>query len=238
MLRRLSIFLDRLGDHGYKVILAVLLVVSGTWGFIELADRVNAGRTQNFDDWAIRTLRQKDNPDIPIGPPWLEEVGRDMTALGGVAVLTLVTLAVTGYFVIAGKRRAAAFLVFAVIGGLVLGSILKHHFARPRPELVKHLSRIYTSSFPSGHSMLSAVVYLTLGSLLMRFAPKRRLKLYYLCVAMLLTFLIGVSRVYMGVHYPTDVLAGWTAGLVWALLCWLAARALQRRGTVENDRTG
>ena len=83
--------------------------------------------------------------------------------------------------------------------------------------------------------MLSAVVYLTLGSLLTRLVPERRVKIYFLVVALGLTFLVGVSRVYMGVHYPTDVLAGWTAGLVWALLCWLAARQLQKRGKVEKD---
>jgi undecaprenyl-diphosphatase len=123
----------------------------------------------------------------------------------------------------------------AALGGLLLSSGLKHIFARPRPEAVTHLSYVYTSSFPSGHSMLSATVYLTLGSLLMRFQPKRRLKFYYLFIAVMLTVIIGISRVYMGVHYPTDVLAGWTAGLVWALICWLAARLLQKQHVVERD---
>ena len=226
--------LDWLADQGWVAILAALLVVGGVWGFIELADEVREGQTQRFDEWAIRALRHKDDLDKPIGPTWLGEVGRDLTALGGVTVLTLVTIAVTGHLLLAGKRHAAVFLVIAVAGGLLLSTVLKNSFDRARPDLVKHLSSVYTSSFPSGHSMLSAVVYLTLGSLLMRVAPRRRLKLFYLGVAMTLTFLVGVSRVYMGVHWPTDVLAGWTAGLVWALLCWLATRALQRRGAVEQ----
>src|SRR6478609_3685952 len=120
-------------------------------------------------------------------------------------------------------------------GGLLISSLLKDIINRPRPQLVPHLSQVYTSSFPSGHSMLSAVVYLTLGSLLARIAPGMMVKLYLIAVALLLTFLVGVSRVYMGVHYPTDVLAGWTAGLVWAILCWLAARRLQIHGAVEKD---
>jgi undecaprenyl-diphosphatase len=227
--------IDWLGAHGSVVIGAVLLVVAGTWGFIALADEVTEGGTQHFDDWAIRALRKPGDLATPIGPKWVEEVARDITALGGVAVLSIVTAIVVGYFVIVGKRRAAAFVGFATFGGLVLSTLLKHSFDRPRPELVPHLSQVYTSSFPSGHSMLSATVYLTLGSLLMRLAPQKRVKLYYLLVAMTLTFLVGISRVYMGVHYPTDVLAGWAAGLVWALLCWLLARALQHRGAVEKD---
>jgi undecaprenyl-diphosphatase len=227
--------LDWLGGHGWVVLAAVLVLVAATWAFVELADEVLEGDTQQLDEWAVRALRDNENPLDPLGPRWLEEAGRDLTALGGVVVLVVVTLAVCGYLLFAGKPHAAGFVLFAVVGGQVVSSILKMFFARPRPDVVPHLSHVYTSSFPSGHSMMSAVVYLTLGSLLMRFAPHRRLKLYYLAIAMTLTFLVGVSRVYMGVHYPTDVLAGWTAGLVWALLCWLLARWLQRRGAVEKD---
>jgi undecaprenyl-diphosphatase len=128
-------------------------------------------------------------------------------------------------------------VLIATLGGFVLSSILKHSYHRPRPNLVVHLSAVYTTSFPSGHSMLSAVVYMTLGTLLANFVTERRVKFYFVSVAMVLTFLVGVSRVFMGVHYPTDVLAGWSAGLAWALLCWMAARYLQRRGAVEKDIT-
>lgn len=226
---------DWLGEHGSVPLLAVLLIVGGAWGFIELAEEVHEGGTQQFDEWAIRVLRDPTNPDKPIGPRWFAEAARDVTALGGMIVLAIVTAVVIGYLLIEGKHHAALFVTLATLSGVLVSSVLKHFFARPRPDSVAHLSYVYTSSFPSGHSMLSAVVYLTLGSLLMRFASRRRVKLYYLLVAMMLTGLIGISRIFMGVHYPTDVLAGWTAGLVWALLCWLIARMLQRRGAVERD---
>jgi undecaprenyl-diphosphatase len=180
-------------------------------------------------------MRRADDPSRPIGPRWLPEVGRDLTALGGVAALTLTTAFVAGYLLIVRKYHAMWLVLAATLGGLLISTLLKHLIDRARPDLVPHLSHVYTSSFPSGHSMLSAVVYLTLGALLTRLAAERRVKLYFLAAALLLTFLVGVSRVYMGVHYPTDVLAGWTAGLVWALLCWLVARYLQRRGAVERD---
>jgi undecaprenyl-diphosphatase len=171
----------------------------------------------------------------PIGPEWLHEAGRDLTALGGVAVLTLITVAVAGFLWLRRMFGAMLLVLAATLGGLAASSALKSTFERTRPNLVPHLSMVYTSSFPSGHSMLSATVYLTLGALLGRFVQPLRLKAYFLLVALILTFLVGVSRVYVGVHYPTDVLAGWSAGLAWALVCWLGARALQKRGTVEPE---
>jgi undecaprenyl-diphosphatase len=119
-----------------------------------------------------------------------------------------------------------------------VSTVLKAAFERPRPDLVPHGSYVSTASFPSGHSMMAAVVYLTLGALLARVEPDRRVKVFILTAAVLLALLVGVSRVYLGVHWPTDVLAGWTVGAGWALLFWLVARALQRRGSVETDKGG
>jgi undecaprenyl-diphosphatase len=221
--------IEYLGSHGIVVLGALLVLVAGTWGFIALLDEVKEGDTQHFDDWAVRTLGRYH--DIR----WLEEVGRDFTALGGVAVLSLFTLAVVGFLLLVRKYGAMWLVLIAVVGGQILSTTLKYFIDRPRPDLVPHLAHVYTTSFPSGHSMMSAVVYLTLGSLLAQLVKTRVLKFYFLSVAMLLTFLVGVSRVYMGVHWPTDVLAGWTAGLVWAILCWLVARQLQRRNVVEQS---
>jgi undecaprenyl-diphosphatase len=216
---------------------ALLLVALG-WAFVEIADEVIEGETQDIDDRILMALRERDNPADPIGPPWLEELGRDMTALGGVLVLTTLTAAVLGFLLIQRKSHAALFLAVATGGALVASLVLKNSFDRPRPDVVPHLSDVMTSSFPSGHSMLSAAIYLTLGAMLARMSEQKRLKLYFLAIAMVLTSLVGLSRVYMGVHYPTDVLAGWTIGLAWAVLCWLAARRLQRAGRVERDAGG
>jgi undecaprenyl-diphosphatase len=169
------------------------------------------------------------------GPRWLEEVGRDITALGGVTVLSLITLFVVGFLLLERKYHAMWLVLIATSSGLLLSSVLKHFTDRARPEIFEHRSYVYTTSFPSGHSMMSAIVYLTLGSLLMRLVRGRWIKIYLLACALLMTGLVGLSRIYMGVHRPTDVLAGWTAGLVWALLCWLVARQLQRRGKIERD---
>ncbi len=229
----LHLALRWIGQYEFTVLAALLIVVVGIWGFVELAEEVGEGDTTHFDEWAVRALREPGDPADPLGPRWLEEIGRDLTALGGNVVLTLFTLAVAGFLWMRRMYQALALLAVAVLGGLVLSTGLKEFFDRPRPNLVPHLAVTYTSSFPSGHSMLSAVTYLTLGALLARFVKEPQLKAYFLVVAVLLTVLVGISRVYLGVHYPTDVLAGWTAGLVWALLCWLAALYLQRRGLAK-----
>jgi undecaprenyl-diphosphatase len=227
--------LDWIGGHELVVMMLLLVAALAIWAFVTIAEQVQAGATSQFDEWVVRALRQPDDPSKPIGPRWLAEVGRDLTALGGVAVLTLLTLAVVGYLWLRRMYGAMWLIVAAATGGFVVTSVLKNWFDRPRPNVVPHLSIVSTSSFPSGHSMLAATVYLTLGALLGRFVRERRLRAYFLIVALVLTLLVGVSRVYMGVHYPTDVFAGWTAGLAWALVCWLVARALQQRGRVEQD---
>jgi undecaprenyl-diphosphatase len=193
------------------------------------------GETHAFDRAVLLAFRNPLDPSDPIGPTWLEIMFRDITALGGTTVLTLMTIAVIGFLLIDGKRAAAVLVLVSVVGGVLLSSVLKFGIDRPRPDLVAHLVEVHTASFPSGHAMLSAVVYLTLGGLLSRVEGPRRIKIYVLSVAVTLTFLIGLSRVYLGVHWPTDVLAGWCAGAAWAVLCWRVALALQRRGDVERD---
>jgi len=218
------------------MLLALAVVVVAGWLVVELADEVLEGATQEYDEWVLRRLRAPGDTHDPIGPAWVEEAWRDITALGSGAVLTLVTLAAAGYLLMQRKRRTLVLLLAATVGGLTVVLLLKNLFARPRPQFASPQAYLVTASFPSGHSMLSAVVYLTLGALLARASSQYRSKLYFLTTAVLVTILVGLSRIYLGVHYPTDVLAGWSIGLIWALLCWLVARFLQKRGTIEEPR--
>ncbi len=217
------------------MLLALCAVAGALAAFIQLADEVIEGDTRALDEAILLALRTPGDRSDPLGPGWVEELGRDFTALGGVGILVSMSLAVVGYLLIERKRHAALLVVVAVVGGLLISTLLKEGFDRPRPDLVPHGAIVYTASFPSGHSMLSAVVYLTLGALLARVHAGLALKAYFLLVAAILTLLVGVSRVYLGVHWPTDVLAGWAGGAAWAILCWTVALQLQRRGQVEEE---
>jgi undecaprenyl-diphosphatase len=212
--------------------LALLVFGLGLFAFLYLAGEVIEGETLRFDTWLLLALRVPGDTTDPLGPAWIEEMFRDFTALGGVGVLSLLTLISVGYLWLMGQRRVALFLLFAILGGLLLSSMLKSGFDRPRPDLVSHGSHIYTSSFPSGHSMLSAVVYLTGGALLAIVQSAHRVRVYLVGCSILTTLLVGVSRVYLGVHWPSDVLAGWAAGAAWAAACWLAAQWLHERAEI------
>lgn len=204
------------------------------WAFIALAGEVLEGETHAFDSVVLLALRNPQNLADPIGPGWLEESARDFTGLGGYAILTLLTVATVAYLLMAGKRAAALLVLASVVGGALLSAGLKLGFERPRPDLVPHATRVYTASFPSGHAMLSAITYLTLGALLARVEESRRIKAFIMGLAIVLTLLVGTSRVYLGVHWPSDVLAGWAVGAAWASLCWFVALQLQRKGQVEK----
>jgi len=223
------------GGHMLVVLVGMLIPAGGALAFLVLADEVMEGGTLRTDERIVRALRTPDDPTQPIGPAWVAEVARDVTALGGATVIVLLTAVVAGFLLLDRKYAATVFVLAATGSGFALGTWLKSLYQRPRPSVVPHLMKASFSSFPSGHSMMSAVVYLTLGALLARLIKERRLKFYVMAVAATLTGLVGVSRVYMGVHYPTDVVAGWCVGLVWASLCWLVGRRLQHEGAIEKE---
>lgn len=216
----------------------IALLAGAAWAFVELADEVHEGATQSLDERVLLALRAADDPSEPLGPRWLEEVARDVTALGGFTTLGLIVFAVCGLLWLLGKRRTVAFVLVAILGALLLNYGLKGVFERPRPDLVPHGSLVYSASFPSGHSLMATATYLTLGALLARVLSGRSLKIYVFSLALAVALLVGCSRVYLGVHWPTDVLAGWSAGAAWALLCWFIARRLQQHHRLEAGVVG
>jgi undecaprenyl-diphosphatase len=221
-------------SQDFLLLLGVFLIVLAVWSFLELADAINSDALWQLDERILLALREPGQLSDPIGPRWFEEMVRDISALGSTTIVLLVTAAVAGHLLLSRNVHALAFVMVSVCGGLALSNGLKHLFDRPRPELVPPLVYAASPSFPSGHAMLSAVVYLTLGALVARLVRPLNMKLYLLAIVLTLTFLVGISRLYLGVHYPTDVLAGWSAGLAWAMFCWLVMRLLQKRGDVEG----
>lgn len=217
-----------------RVLIALIVIAAGAWAFLALADEVREGETVPLDRAIMLLFRDPADPSRPLGPPGMDSAVRDITALGGWVVISLVTFGVVGRLLLAGRRRQAVLVLVAIVGAAFLVESIKDIVERPRPDLVPHGVVTYTHSFPSGHATGGAATYLTLGALLARFEPRRRLKVFALSVAVVITLLIGLSRIYLGVHWPSDVLAGWTLGACWALLCWSMARILQRSGAVET----
>ncbi len=222
--------------------LAGLLVLT----FGQIAENVVDGDATWFDRAVLLSLRNPADPATPLGPPWLPEAARDVTALGSYSVLGIVVAAVIAYLLLMKREGAALWVLASVFGGMLLSNALKQIFDRPRPDFVEHAARVFSSSFPSGHATLSAVTFLTLGALLASLHDSWRLKVFFLGVAIIVTVLVGTTRVYLGVHYPTDVLAGWCVGAAWAAICWTVFHWLQGRGTLspatkdalnEEDRT-
>jgi undecaprenyl-diphosphatase len=219
-----------------RILLGAVALLAMIWIFAALADAVREGDTRRFDEWVLNVLRQDGDKSQLKGPRWLASGAQDITALGSPTVLGLTVLAVSGYLLLHGLYRHSLFVFAASTGGWVLNWVLKQAFSRARPDIVPHLREVMTSSFPSGHALTSAAVYLTLGTLLMRIANGRLAKYYCLAIAMVVTFLVGASRVFLGVHYPSDVVAGWLIGMSWALLCWTVERTLERRAGLKREK--
>ena len=206
------------------------------WGFLALASEVMEGDTKALDTRILVSLRNADDPSRPIGPAWVESALLDLTAIGGPTVLALVVFAVVGFLALQTRYRTALVVLITSASGEVANIAIKNAFMRPRPTVVPHLREAFSTSFPSGHAMESAIIYLTLGAMLMRLAERRITKLYCMGMAIFVTFLVGMSRVYLGVHYPTDVLGGWIFGFMWASLCWLVSQRFEEETGVAEER--
>lgn len=207
---------------------AVAFVLGATWLFAGLVDELDEGG-HAIDEWLLLALREPGEPDRPVGPWWLQIALRDLTSLGSIAVLAWITIGAFGYLLLRGLVGRALFVLASTSLGMILSSLLKQGVDRPRPDLVAALVEVHTLSFPSGHAMLSAVAYLTLGILVASGLTSRAGRIYVLSIAVLTTMVVGFSRVYLGVHWPTDVIAGWAAGAAWALACWLVLRLMEGR---------
>lgn len=217
-----------------KVLISILIIVFGTLIFILIASEVTSNGTEQFDENVIKSLRNPENYSMPNAPEWITIAMTDITALGSGTVLLLVTLAVIGFLILQNQYNAIWLIAAATICGTLITLGLKDFFERARPDMIYRLVDVNSVSFPSGHSVMSAVVYLTQASLLARIQKKRSVRIYILTIALILTLLIGLSRVYLGVHYPTDVLAGWSLGLSWASFCWFAAWYLERKNKLKK----
>lgn len=210
----------------------IVLFVFAVWIFAAVADEVREEEHLHIEKELMLALREG-TPPHPVGPYWLADVARDVTGLGSVAVLSGVVALVAGFLFLSRHHAASLFVIAASLGGLGLNNLLKTFFGRDRPDEALRLVEISSHSFPSGHAMSSATIYLTLAVLLVRLVERRREKAYIFGAALLLSFCVGLSRVYLGVHYPTDVIAGWAAGVAWAQICWLAAHVIGRRRLVQ-----
>ena len=219
---------------GEAPLLAAIAIISGLiLAFLQIADEMLEGEMEQFDNSILMLFRDPTNVDRVIGPEWVHEMVRDITALGSFSLLGLIVLGVCVYLVMARMWATAVLVVVSVLSGTLLSTVLKMSYNRPRPDLTV-MSHQFTSSFPSGHAMLSAVTFLTLGAVLSQLAPTRALRIFTIGAAIFLTAIVGSSRIFMGVHYPSDVLAGWCLGAAWALICSTAALLLQRRGAVAS----
>ena len=210
--------------------LVVLLSLSCGLVFAHVVDEMLEGDTGVSDNAILLALRVPGHPATPVGPAWLLQSAVDVSALGGFTFIWLFTLAAAGFFALTRRWRTLAIFLGAIVGASVLDAVLKLSFHRARPAIVPHLTQVDTASFPSGHAMISAATYLTVGALLASGQSSRGVRAYVVGLSVAVTILIGLSRLYLGVHWPSDVIAGWSAGAAWALLFWIVVARTREPG--------
>ena len=213
---------------------ALLIIALGVMTFVEVADDMTEADGQQFDLQVLLWLQPVAGE--PRGPWWLHEAAADLTSLGGISVLTLFAVIAFSFLLIQRKRLSALLLVVGLIGGVALSEGLKALFERERPPIAYQAVETLNASFPSGHALLSTVFYLTLGVMLTRAFPQKRFKAFVLGSAITIALLIGLTRIYLGAHWASDVIAGWCAGAAWAMALWLVAYAVERRQSAAHAR--
>ena len=226
----------RIAGTELAAVSALFVVAAGLAIFANLAEDMREGEGQAFDQAVLSALRPHASLSDAWGPGWLEEAAGDLTSLGSIAVLTLFAMIVILFLFLQRKRLSALLLMVGLGGGVMLSEGLKSVFERDRPPEVYRAVETINASFPSGHALLSAVFYLSIAVMLTRAFPRRRFKVYVLGVGVSLTLIVGLTRIYLGAHWTTDVLAGWSVGSAWAMTTWLVAYAIERRQLVRHAR--
>ena len=196
---------------------------------LDLTDDISDGASWKFDSAILLAFRTPGDLAKPIGPAWLPLSAMDISALGGFTLQWLLGGAAIVYLLSIRRRTEAAWLAASVVGASLANATIKHLLHRPRPQVVPHLTMVDNASFPSGHAMISAAILLTVGAMIAETEKSRRARVAIMSFFALLVALIGMSRIYLGVHWPTDVLAGWCFGAGWALIVFAANRLLRRR---------
>lgn len=232
MKRAIDWFVEWLRARDLRLLAVIAAIALLGWGFVELADEVGDMDTAAVDRAILLGLRTDGAAD-PVGPYWLERTMVNLSALGSGAVITTVLIVVCGYLWLTYHRRHAALIAVCALGTWLAMFALKRLFGRERPDFVDHLDGAAGLSFPSGHAMAATAIYLTIGALIARAVERRAVRIYVITVAVALALVVGFTRVYIGVHYPSDVLGGWAVGAAWALAVGVGARVLQQRGVVE-----
>lgn len=212
--------------HGFHSVLGVLLslglllAIGALWAFAELAEEVMQGTTQRFDDSVLLWLHSHATPTLNV-------LALEITSLGSFVVVAMLVTVSCVFLWVTGHRYSAGLLLIALAGSELLNSLLKNWFDRPRPQLFDWVApHAGQTSFPSGHAMTSVAVYATLAYLIARLETTHVLRWLTIGVAAIVIVLIGLSRLYLGVHYPSDVVAGFAAGFAWAACCAAAIEAV------------
>ena len=213
--------------------------VAGATLFCILAVLVELDLTAGLDILVLESLRSADDLTDALGPAWFEDTVRSMTVLGGYPVIVFAVLNVIVVLVIMEDRTSATLVAASVSGASVLSSGLKQVFARPRPDIVAHLDpTIVAVSFPSSHATVSLATWLTLALVLAARVPVRAVRIYLVAVSLLLAALVGLSRIYLGVHWPSDVLAGGALGFAWLCVVFGIAGMREARRRQAGGRVG
>ena len=220
---------------------ALMVAALGVMTFVEVADDMTEADGQALDHQILALMRPyADDPGRPWGPWWLKEAAADITSLGGISVLGLFALIVIIFLLSQRKWLSSLLLALGLIGGVLLSEGLKAVFERERPPIVMQAVETINASFPSGHALLSAVFYLSVAVMLTRAFPRQRFKIFVLGVGMTMALLVGLTRIYLGAHWASDVFAGWAVGAAWAMALWLVAYAVarwqkQRRAPLQDE---